>query len=399
MNEHYYIITQATSGFSATETASIAAKGLRAQDRKAKVKQYPLTDGGDGTIEHIVTSSLGSFLEVEATGADGEQLVVPLGFSGENGTIGVIEMKQIAAEPSQTVKPSGKKGKGLKFVGTTYGIGELIQDCLDEGAFSIILGWDEPLARDAGFGMAQALGIKFLDKDSNELDFKKETPIHEVRSIDLTSRPFPLLSSRFYVARSASVTHPKSKGQLSVDDTLIEDELSRIADILKKDNNISINVSSLRSGGSYIDFALTAFLNAEIKDGAMLSLEASQLQSSLLTNPGTIFFFGERIEDIASEKASAAAKEVIRLASEAKCPLVIVTEESAKPASVTRYKGKIPELVGVYSLADVPLFVEPLAADAPQAERRRIMQMRIEKLSMRMLDELTQMQISEILKS
>ena len=139
-------------------------------------------------------------------------------------------------------------------------------------------------------------------------------------------------------------------------------------------------------------------MNAEIKDGAMLSLEASQLQSSLLTNPGTIFFFGDRIEDIASEKASAAAKEVIRLASEAKCPLVIVTEESAKPASVSRYKGKIPELVGVYSLADVPLFVEPLAADAPQSERRRIMQMRIEKLSMRMLDELTQMEISEILK-
>lgn len=381
------------------EIASIATKGLRAQDRKAKVKQYPLTDGGEGTIEHIVTSSLGSFLEVEATGTDGEQLIVPLGFSGENGSIGIVEMKLIAAEQDQTLKRPTKRGKGLKFVGTTYGIGELIQDSLDEGAFSIILGWDEPLARDAGFGMAQALGIKFFDKDSKELDFKKETPIHEVKSIDLSSRPFQLLSSRFFVARSASVSHPKSKGQLSVDDTLIEDELSRIADILKKENNISVNVSSLRSGGSYIDFALTAFLNAEIKDGALLSLEASQLQSSLITHPGTIFFFGERIEDIASDKASAASKEVIRLASEAKCPIVIITEESAKPASVTRYKGKIPGLVGVYSLADVPLFVEPLEVDAPQSERRRIMQMRIEKLSMRMLDELTEQKIGEILMS
>lgn len=395
MTEQYYIISQPSSGFSATEIAGIAAKAIRAQDRKAKVKQYPLTDGGDGTIEHIVTSSLGSFLEVEATGADGEQLVVPLGFSGENGTIGIIEMRQIAAEPEQTTKPSGRKGKGLKFGGTTYGIGELIQDALDEGAFSIILGWDEPLARDGGFGMAQALGVKFLDKDGKELDFKKETPIHEVKSIDLSSRPFQLLSSRFYVARSASVSHLKSKGQSTVDDALIEDELSRVA----KENNLAVNVSSLRSGGSYIDFAMTAFLNAEIKDGALLSLEASQLEAALFTNPGTIFFFGVRIEDIASEKASSAAKEVIRLASLTKNPLVIVTEESAKPASVTRYKGKIPELVGVYSLADVPLFVEPLAPDAPQQEKRRIMQMRIEKLSMRMLDELTETKITEIVKS
>jgi glycerate kinase len=246
--------------------------------------------------------------------------------------------------------------------------------------------------------MSQALGIKFFDKDAKELDFKKETPIHEIKSIDLSSRPFALLSSRFFVARSASVSHPKGKGQLSVDDTLIEDELSRIADILKKENNISINVSSLRSGGSYIDFALTAFLNADIKDGALLSLEASQLQASLLAHPGTMFIIGERIEDIASEKASAAVKEVIRLASVAKCPIIIVTEELAKPASVTRYKAKIPELAGVYSLADIPLFVEPLAQDAPQSEHRRIMQMRIEKLSMRMLDELTEKKISEILK-
>lgn len=395
MTEHYYIISQQTSGFSATEIAGIAAKALRAQDRKAKVKQYPLVDGGDGTIEHIVTSSLGSFLEVEATGADGEQLVVPLGFSGENGSIGIIEMKQIASEPEQNKKPIGKKGKGLKFGGTTYGIGELIQDTLDEGAFSIILGWDEPLARDGGFGMAQALGVKFLDKHGKELDFRKETPIHEVKSIDLSSRPFQLLSSRFYVARSASVSQLKSKGQLSVDDTIIEDELSRVA----KENNLAVNMASLRSGGSYIDFGLAAFLGAEIKDGAMLSLEASQLESSLLTNPGTIFFFGERIEDIASEKASLAAKEVIRLASVTKNPLVIVTEESAKAASISRYKAKIPELRAVYSLADVPLFVEALSSEAPQSEHRRIMQMRIEKLSMRMLEELTQMKIAEIVQS
>ena len=42
-------------------------------------------------------------------------------------------------------------------IGTTFGVGELVLDALDEGAFSIILGHDEPLAADAGLGAAQAL--------------------------------------------------------------------------------------------------------------------------------------------------------------------------------------------------------------------------------------------------
>jgi glycerate kinase len=402
MGEQYYIVTVPFGGFSASEISTIAAKALRAQDRKSRVFQFPLIDGGEGTIEHLVTSSLGSFLEVEATGADGEAVIVPLGFAGENGSIGIIEMKTVAAEPELAKlhqKKTSKKNKGPKFSGTTFGIGELIQDVLDEGAFSVILGWDEPLARDGGLGMAQALGVKFLDAEGKELDFKKETPIAEIKSVDASGRPFALLSSKFLVARTEALRPSKQRGQTTVEDTLFEEELDRLAEILKQNCNITVNVSTLRSGGSYIDFGFTAFLGAEVRDGAMLVLEASNLRSALLLKPGPIFFFTEKLEDAASEKATAAAKEVLRLADESRNPLVIITSETAKASSESRYKNKIGPLQSVYSLAEIPLFMEPLTSVSPQAEHRRHLQARLEKLFMRLLHDLTEQEIEEVLKT
>ena len=99
MTQNFYVVSHPIAPFPATEVASLAAKNLRAQIKGSKVMQFPLVDGGEGTIEQLITSSLGSFLEVEATSASGEQLIVPLGFAGEGGSIGVIEMRAIAEAP------------------------------------------------------------------------------------------------------------------------------------------------------------------------------------------------------------------------------------------------------------------------------------------------------------
>ena len=54
--------------------------------------QLPLVDGGAGTIDFLVSAhTLGSFLEVEASGASGGDVVVPIGFAGEDGKLAVIE--------------------------------------------------------------------------------------------------------------------------------------------------------------------------------------------------------------------------------------------------------------------------------------------------------------------
>jgi glycerate kinase len=380
--QNFYVVSHPIAPFPATEIASLAAKNLRAAIKGSKVMQFPLVDGGEGTIEQLITSSLGSFLEVEATSASGEQLIVPLGFAGEGGSIGVIEMRAIAEAPQANALKGAKQTKKnrLGFSGTTFGIGELIADALDEGAFSVILGWDEPLAKDAGFGMAQALGVKFLDSAGKELDFKSETPLSEVQAIDLSSRSFQLISSKFFIARSEAVRNGKFERQVSVDESLFENELIRIASLLKKENNITIDLGKVHLGGSCIEFGLTAFLNSEFKEGAPLALEASNIRATLSGQGGTIIFFAEKLEDIASDRAPLASREIVRISSECNMPIIAIVNEPAKPASETRYKKKLPLLQQVYCLADVPLFFAPLAPDAPHTELRRYFSARLEKL-------------------
>ncbi len=399
MHEKFSIVSLPIQGLTATEIGNIVARAVRTAERKAKVLQYPLVDGGEGTIEHLVTATLGSFLEVEATGAGGEQVIVPLGFAGENGNIGVIEMgtisraKEIVSTESKSVKG---KSRSIQFTGTTYGIGELIRDALDESAHSIILGWDEPIARDAGFGMAQALGVKFFDEKGNELDFRSETPLHLVKKIDLSSRPFEMLSARYYVARSASVLSAKNRSQVSVDDTIFEAELERITAILKSDCGVTINIAELVKGGSYIDFGLAAFLNAEIRDGASLVLEGSGLTASLARDGGILLVVAEHLDDVASDKASLAMKDVLRIAQETSVNLVIITQETAKPVAVTKYKNKYPNIAHYYSLAAVELFAAPIAPDAAPAEKRRQISARLEKLLPKVIHEMTESEITKI---
>jgi glycerate kinase len=378
MSQNFYIVSNPIIPFPATEVASLAAKNIRAAIKGSKVMQFPLVDGGEGTMEQLITSTLGSFLEVEATSASGEQLIVPLGFAGEGGSIGVIEMRAIAETAAGSVM-NLKKNK-IGFSGTTFGIGELIMDALDEGAFSVILGWDEPLAKDAGFGMAQACGVKFLDSKGEQIDFISETPLSEVQSIDLSARSFKLMSSQFFIARSESVRNGKFERQVTVDQTLFENELVRIASLLKKENNISLDLGKVNLGGSCIEFGLSAFLNSEFKEGGPLALEASNIRTSLAEHGGTIIFFAEKLEDIASDRASLASREILKISSDNNVPMIAIINEPVKSASEARYKKKLPLLQQVFCLADVPLFFAPLAPDAPHAERRRYFSARLEKL-------------------
>ncbi|MBS1902350.1 MAG: glycerate kinase [Bacteroidetes bacterium] len=383
MQQPFFIFSRACADLGSTELASLAAKQIRAAFKTMRVHQFPLVSGETGTMEQLVTSSLGSFLEVEATAASGEQLIVPIGFTGETGTLGIIEMIAVARRPDEPLFRRSGKGKHLDHLGSTFGVGELIRDVLDEGAHSVLLGWEEPLARDAGFGMAQALGVKFFDKNGKELDFRGETSLHDVASLDLSGRSSEQLFAKFYLMRSESIPAPKRTQQLSVDDLVYEQELTRIAEILRRDLGLSVPNIEIDYSGSCIEFGASVFLNAEIKDGATLAFEVENLPMRLASDGGTAIFFAEQLEDVASEKAPASSKQVMQWLEEYHVPTVVITNQSFKSAAETRYKKKYSTIQSIHALADVPLFFEPLAPDAPADVRRRYLAARLEKLFMR----------------
>ena len=52
---------------------------------------------------------------------------------------------------------------------STFGTGEMIRAALNLNAEKIIIGLGGSVTNDAGAGMAQALGVHFLDENKNEV--------------------------------------------------------------------------------------------------------------------------------------------------------------------------------------------------------------------------------------
>jgi glycerate 2-kinase len=360
--------------WNAGEVAALLARFLRAADRErgsAELVTLPWLDGASGTIDFLVTQSLGSFLEVEATGATGEDIIVPIGFAGEDGKLAVVEMARVSP-----VDQSGQRG-------STAGIGELIQDALDEGAFSILLCHEEPLACDAGFGAAAALGVRFFDVHNSELLFvhsggrREEFPplLSEVARIDVSGRSFALLSSRIYIARSASAIQSSPSPELLV-------ELERLAEIIQRDAAVPVSLKNLSA--SAVEFGLTALLGAEAKEGHALVLEASGIEDAIKRGEfSEVILLAPSYAEIENAIFGAECHplrdflDLVRTRIDRRAIVLGTPLPKAGETSLTNGQS-LPE--PLYSLADVPVFQAPLGANASMEERRRDFGMRLEKL-------------------
>ena len=351
------------------EATSSLARTLRAADRSldsGSLVQFPWLDGSRGTLDFLVTNTLGSFLEVEATGSSGDEVVVPIGFAGEDGKLAVIEMSRVAS-----VAATGGHG-------TTAGIGELIQDALDEGAFSIVLCHEEPLAFDAGFGAAAALGVRFIDVNGAALDLSKPgSSLAYVERIDLSSRSFALLSSRIFIATS----HSAKNSEASVEQ---KKELKRLAKILRRDTGIPVELQD--PSASAVELGLCALLGAEVRDGLELVIEASRIPEAMERGDFSAAIILAPSEAELRTEPFASFLDRLR----AHIPhRAILVRSALVPDGAMRGKDHSASEV-VHSLAELPIFQAPLRANATREELARDLMMRLEKIMPRVLDDLKQ---------
>jgi hypothetical protein len=304
---------------------------------------------------------------VEAKDARGKDIVVPMGFAGEDGKLAIIEMSRVARVPN----PGDP--------GTTAGIGELIQDALDEGAFSILLGLEEPLACDAGLGAAAALGVRFYDANDNEINFSQpDADVAKVTRVDAISRSFSLLSSRIFIARTGE----------SIGNQKPDNDLAKLAEIIRRDTGILPSLKNLSP--SAVEFGLIALLGAEIRDGAALVLEASGITEAITRGEFSEFIFlTPSLEALDQDSLSAMRKlvgeNITRRA-------ILVTSEQKSDTSSGNSDS-------VFYLQDVTLFQPPVSEASGMEEKRRDFTMRLEKLIPIVLHELQGKQTAKTVKA
>ncbi|MCM8900748.1 glycerate kinase [Caldicoprobacter algeriensis] len=127
-----------------------------------EVIKVPIADGGEGTVDALVTAAKGEYRTVEVMGPLPE-MRVKAKYGIIHGRTAVIEMAQASGLP---LIPAGKRDP---LNATTYGTGEIIKSALDEGIRDFIIGIGGSATNDGGIGAAQALGVKFLDRWGKEV--------------------------------------------------------------------------------------------------------------------------------------------------------------------------------------------------------------------------------------
>jgi glycerate kinase len=142
---------------SAIDAARAMAKGIRRGLPNARITEVPIADGGDGTLEAVISGTGGRILKAKVTGPLGNKITAEYGITGD-GKTAVIEMSRASG---LALVPAARRNPMRT---TSFGTGQLIQAALGRGVNRILLGIGGSATVDAGIGALQALGVSFLDR-------------------------------------------------------------------------------------------------------------------------------------------------------------------------------------------------------------------------------------------
>jgi glycerate kinase len=268
---------------SAKEAAEAIKGGLLRALPDSDIILFPIADGGDGTIEVLVEATNGKVLQTEVTGPLGEKRLADFGILGDRETA-VIEM---ARASGLALVPKEKRNPAIT---TTYGVGELIKRALEEGAKKILIGIGGSATNDGGAGMAQALGVRLLDKEDKEIPFGG-LALSNLYHIDMSS--FFELAKDCEVIVMADVKNPLCgpEGasyiygpQKGGDRELIEKldrALYNFSQVVKQD--LGKDILNLRGSGAAggLGGGLVAFLNAKLRPGIEVVMEILNVEKAL----------------------------------------------------------------------------------------------------------------------
>lgn len=144
------------------EASSAVKEGVLRVYPTADVVCVPLADGGEGTVEAIVSAGEGELISINVSGPLSRPVTAVYGYIKKTKTA-VIEMSSAAG--ITLIKDSERN----PLYTTTFGVGEMILDALDKGCNRFVIGIGGSATNDGGTGMLSALGFEFLDKNENPI--------------------------------------------------------------------------------------------------------------------------------------------------------------------------------------------------------------------------------------
>jgi glycerate kinase len=307
----------------APQAASAIARGVREVFPDADVAEVPVADGGDGTVEALVSARRGEFRSARVDGPLGDPVEARYGLI-DSGRTAVVELA--AASGLTLIPPEWRDPRRT----STYGFGQLLEVARKDGGSRIIAGIGGSATNDGGAGMAQALGYRLLDGVGRELE-RGGAALARLERIDASGFDPAWKALRVRVAcdvtnpltgaRGASAVYGPQKGADAAAVEELDAALARLADVIERD--LGKRVADLPGAGAAggTGAGLVAFLDATLEPGAPLVVGATGFDAHL---PGAALVFtgeGQADEQTAYGKAPG---EVARRAAAAGIPVVLI---------------------------------------------------------------------------
>lgn len=234
-----------------------------------EVIKVPIADGGEGTVEALVTAVGGTYKTIEVSGPMPNQRVnATYGIIGN--TTAVLEMAQASGLP---LVPSNNRNP---LEASTYGTGELIKAAMDDGVSEIIIGIGGSATNDGGIGALQALGVKLLEKNGMNVG-QGAVALSKISSIDLKGIDPRIAETKITVICDVKNALTGAKGATSVfgpQKGVTPELFGTIENGMKNYENIilqttGMDMSQVQGSGAAggLGAALVAFLGATLKPG------------------------------------------------------------------------------------------------------------------------------------
>jgi len=267
---------------SAMDVCRIMAAQIERHAPSAQVVSIPVADGGEGSVDCLLTALGGERIAVPVAGVFGEPME---GFFGllPGGETAVIEMACCAGLPLAA-------GRLDPLRATTYGVGQLMVAAAQRGAKHILLGLGGSASHDGGCGAAAACGVRFLDA-AGEAFVPIGGMLMRIADIDVSGLDAALAGVRitamcdidnpmFGPAGAASVFAPQ-KGANARMVRFLDAGTRHLSGVFRE--KLGLDLSSMPGGGAAgaMGAGMCALLGASLRPGIETVLDTVDFDSQL----------------------------------------------------------------------------------------------------------------------
>jgi len=265
---------------SSRQVADAIAEGLK--DLEVEIDKIPMADGGEGTVDCLVSAFLGNVLREFVTDPIGRKIQVEFGVLKDKKTA-IIEMESASG---LYLIPNEKRNP---LYTTTYGTGELIRKVIEKGFTKIILGLGGSATTDCGAGALQALGVKLLDENGQNIRFGG-LHLKDFVSIDIsTLQRFENIeltflydvSNKLLGSKGTAKVYSQQKGASAEEATILENNLEHFSEIIKRDTKKNITDFSGSGAAGGLAAGLSLVFKSYFVSGSEYIINATNLKTKI----------------------------------------------------------------------------------------------------------------------